>query len=103
MVTAGLTAFRQLPRTAGNLRGAGALYANGDGEVFSLPAPRGTLVDSVGAGDSVVAGFLAGILRGYAPKDAFRLGVAAGSATAFSEWLAEEEEVECLFRALPQL
>lgn len=86
-----------------SLGGAGALYANGDGEVFSLPAPRGTLVDSVGAGDSVVAGFLAGILRGYSPKDAFRLGVAAGSATAFSEWLAEGEEVERLFRSLPKL
>ena len=79
------------------------MYVNSEGELFSLPAPRGTLVDSVGAGDSVVAGFLAGTLRGYSAKDAFRLGVAAGSATAFSEWLAEGEDVERLFRSLPKL
>ncbi len=86
-----------------SLGGAGAVYVNSEGELFSLPAPRGTLVDSVGAGDSVVAGFLAGTLRGYSAKDAFRLGVAAGSATAFSEWLAEGEDVERFFRSLPKL
>ena len=80
--------------------GEGALLAAEGGEIFSLPAPEGRVVDSVGAGDSLVAGFLAGTLRGYPVREAFRLGVAAGSATAFSEWLAEAADIEALYRRM---
>ncbi|MCY8620048.1 PfkB family carbohydrate kinase, partial [Bacillus haynesii] len=58
--------------------------------------PKGKLVNSVGAGDSVVAGFLAGIEKQLDIKEAFRLGVASGSATAFSEELGTEELVHKL-------
>ncbi len=64
-------------------------------------APRGTVVNSVGAGDSMVAGFLAG----YQESDgdyaaAFRMGVATGSASAFSAKLATRPEVEALLKTL---
>ena len=49
--------------------------------------------DSVGAGDSMVAGFIAGYLKNYNFKEAFKMGVATGSATAFSEGLATKDEI----------
>jgi 1-phosphofructokinase len=60
-------------------------------DVFLANVPKGKLVNSVGAGDSVVAGFMAGIEKGMELVDSFRLGVASGSATAFSEELADRE------------
>ena len=57
------------------------------------PAPEGRLVNSVGAGDSMVAGFLAGYLETGDYERAFQMGVAAGSASAFSEYLATREEI----------
>ena len=50
-------------------------------------------MNSVGAGDSMVAGFLAGYLNTGDYEKAFRLGIAAGSATAFQYWLASKEDV----------
>ncbi len=51
-------------------------------------------MNSVGAGDSMVAGFLYGYLVFYDYEKAFHMGIATGSASAFSEGLAQKEEVE---------
>lgn len=82
-----------------SLAGQGAVLADAAGRVHSLPAPEGTLVNAVGAGDSMVAGFLAGWLEKRDYEYAFRMGVAAGSASAFSELLATKEEIEKIFAA----
>lgn len=76
----------------------GALLAAADGEVYVQRTPAGTLKNSVGAGDSAVAGFLTAYDRGYA--EALRLAVAAGSATAFSLGLATKEEIHGAYRQL---
>lgn len=85
-----------------SMAGDGAIFLPEDGEAVFLPAPKGRLVNSVGAGDSVVAGFTAGTHDGLSPAEAFRLGVASGSASAFSELLAEKDHVERLLKDLPQ-
>ena len=66
------------------------------GRFHRAQAPDGTVKNSVGAGDSMVAGFLAGWLRFGDYERALRMGIAAGSATAFSYSLAEREEVMAL-------
>lgn len=71
----------------------GALYVNEQGESIILKALKGELKNSVGAGDSMVAGFIAGILDKLSYKDAFKLALASASATAFSETLATKEEI----------
>ncbi|MED2978065.1 1-phosphofructokinase [Bacillus swezeyi] len=78
-----------------SMAGEGALLFTKDG-VYHANVPKGKLINSVGAGDSVVAGFLAGIEKQLDIKEAFRLGVASGSATAFSEELGTEELVHKL-------
>ncbi len=81
-----------------SMAGQGAVLAAGDGEVYAASAPRGKLVNGVGAGDSMVAGFLAGWMERHEYGHAFRMGIAAGSASAFSELLATREEVTDLYR-----
>lgn len=73
--------------------GDGAILLTDGGGVLESAAPRGTVVNSVGAGDSMVAGFLAGYLETGNYEEAFYLGMAAGSATAFSEDLAGAEKI----------
>lgn len=85
-----------------SMAGAGAVLAAENGEVYMLPAPKGTLVNAVGAGDSMVAGFLAGWLEHQSYSHAFRMGVAAGSASAFSQLLATREEIEEIYRQLEE-
>lgn len=80
-----------------SMAGKGAVLAAGDGGIYESPAPEGTLVNGVGAGDSMVAGFLAGWLENQSYRQAFYMGVAAGSASAFSENLATEEEVRRVY------
>ena len=58
--------------------------------------PKGTLVSSVGAGDSMVAGTLYGIIKGMEMEEAYRYGIASGSATAFTEGLTTFEEMQKL-------
>ncbi len=83
-----------------SMAGDGALLATEDGQtLYSLP-PRGKVVNSTGAGDSMVAGFLAGYLETQDYRHAFRMGLAAGSASAFSEQLATKEEVLKLLQTL---
>lgn len=83
-----------------SMGGKGAVLLDADGEVHMLPAPERTLVNAVGAGDSMVAGFLAGWLEKKDYEHAFRMGVSAGSASAFSERLATRAEVETLYRSI---
>ena len=83
-----------------SMAGQGAVLAAGDGEVYAAAAPRGKLVNGVGAGDSMVAGFLAGWMERHEYGHAFRMGIAAGSASAFSELLATREEVTDLYRQM---
>ena len=77
-----------------SLAGEGAILLDGRGEVHRLAAPGGQVRNSVGAGDAMVAGFLAGWLGTGSYEQALRLGVAAGSATAFSDAIASREDVE---------
>lgn len=79
-----------------SMAGEGAVLVTEEGQVLQTEAPKGTVVNSVGAGDSMVAGFLAGYLGNNDFKEAFAMGVCTGSASAFSEELATKEEVEAL-------
>ena len=81
-----------------SMAGEGAVLAAADGSIHSAPAPGGKLVNGVGAGDSMVAGFLAGWMERKNYGHAFTMGIAAGSASAFSEKLATKEEVEAVYR-----
>lgn len=75
----------------------GAVLVAEDGSVYEAPAPKGTLVNAVGAGDSMVAGFTAGWIEKKDYRHAFYMGVSAGSASAFSEYLATKEEIMDLY------
>ena len=79
-----------------SMAGDGAVLVAEDGSVFQADAPKGKVVNSVGAGDSMVAGFLAGYLEQQDYRRAFAMGVCTGSASAFSEELATKEEVKML-------
>jgi len=83
-----------------SMAGAGAILLTATGQVFRCPAPKGTLVNSVGAGDSMVAGFITGYLENHDFAKAFYMGVATGSASAFSEKLATRPEVEALLQTM---
>ena len=80
-----------------SLAGEGAGLEAEDGSVYEAPAPKGTLVNAVGAGDSMVAGFTAGWIEKKDYRHAFYMGVSAGSASAFSEYLATKEEIMDLY------
>lgn len=80
-----------------SMAGEGAVLVDETGGVHMLAAPKGRLVNAVGAGDSMVAGFLAGWTEKQDYAHAFRMGISAGSASAFSEWLATREEIEYVF------
>ena len=84
-----------------SMAGDGAVLLAEDGSEYRAEAPKGTVKNSVGAGDSMVAGFIAGYLitdgGADAYRNAFEMGVCTGSASAFSEELATKEEVEGLY------
>lgn len=71
----------------------GAILVTKDKKILHSKAPKGKLVNSVGAGDSMVAGFLTGYISYDDYEKAFKMGIAAGSASAFSENLATKEEI----------
>ena len=84
-----------------SMAGEGAVLVDEYGNVYQSEAPKGTVVNSVGAGDSMVAGFISGYLESNADyHHAFLKGVASGSASAFSEDLCTKEEVEALLKTL---
>lgn len=74
----------------------GAVLVAENGQVYEMDAPQGVVLNSVGAGDSMVAGFLAGYLKTNDFEQALKLGICAGSATAFSYGLATKREIEKL-------
>lgn len=81
-----------------SMAGEGAVLVAADGSVSAAPAPKGTLVNGVGAGDSMVAGFIAGWMKKHSYEHAFHMGVSSGSASAFSELLATKEEIQAVYQ-----
>ena len=81
-----------------SMAGEGAGLVTEQNEVFQSEAPKGTVINSVGAGDSMVAGFLAGFLKTGDYRVAFKMGIATGSASAFSEKLATKGQVEQILK-----
>lgn len=79
-----------------SMAGEGAVLVAENGEVYKSRCPEGKVRNSVGAGDSMVAGFIAGFLKTGDYKEALRSGLLTGSASAFSDNLATLEEVEKL-------
>lgn len=82
-----------------SMAGDGALLIDAEGELHRCGVCKGTVKNSVGAGDSMVAGFLAGAWNGDYDY-ALKLGTAAGGATAFSDGLATKETMEELLKTL---
>ncbi|WKY47787.1 1-phosphofructokinase [Eubacteriaceae bacterium ES3] len=83
-----------------SLAGQGALLFDESGNVYEKKAPVGKLVNSVGAGDSMVAGFIAGFETHHHYQEALEMGIATGSASAFSDKLATKEEVKNLLELM---
>ncbi len=81
-----------------SLADEGAILVTEEDEVYMMDAPEGILVNSVGSGDSMLAGFIAGFLETGDMRNALAMGIAAGSATAFVEGLASGEEIRQLYR-----
>lgn len=79
---------------------SGAVLAGEDGNVYSAVAPIGNAVNTVGSGDSMIAGFITGMLAEVGCNDALKLAVAAGSASAFSKTLATKKEIQELYERL---
>ncbi|MBP5404752.1 MAG: 1-phosphofructokinase [Clostridia bacterium] len=99
-----LTAKRLLALGAENvivsLGGDGALLVGRNVETSLREAPQGKVVNTVGAGDSLVAGFIDAYVDTHDVSAAFRRGIATGSASAFSETLATKEEVEAVLKQM---
>jgi 1-phosphofructokinase len=83
-----------------SMAGEGALLVTEEGRVYESMPPKGEVKNSVGAGDSMVAGFLAGYLSSHDYEQAFYMGLCTGSASAFSDNLATKSEVEALLKQL---
>ena len=83
-----------------SMAGEGAVLADENGEVYESEAPKGKLVNSTGAGDSMVAGFLAGYMEKKDFLYAFKMGLSAGSASAFSEDLSTKEEILKVYKTI---
>ena len=78
----------------------GALLLTKEDETYYSKVPKGQVVNTVGSGDSMVAGFLAGYYQTQDYEYALKVGVAAGSASAFSIRLATKEDVDLLLKQL---
>ena len=84
-----------------SMAGDGALLLDEHGTVYRIGCPKGKVVNSVGAGDSMVAGFVAGYQQsGGDYEAALRLGTACGSATAFSLGLATKADIDALLATM---
>ena len=81
-----------------SLGGEGAILVTKDNKQYYKKAPKGQVVNTVGAGDSMVAGFIAGYLKSGDYEQALKMGIATGSASTFSINLATKEEVEILLK-----
>ena len=80
--------------------GDGAVLVDGNGTVHPASAVSGTLVNSVGCGDSMVAGFIAGYITNKSYSEALKLSVACSAATAFSKELAKADEIYEIYNNL---
>ncbi|SFU46117.1 fructose-1-phosphate kinase [Clostridium sp. DSM 8431] len=83
-----------------SMAGDGAILVDSEMNVTVSAVPKGVLKNSVGAGDSMVAGFITGYLKTKDMVKAFKMGVATGSASAFSEGLATEDKVYELLKQI---
>ncbi len=83
-----------------SMAGDGAVLIAENGQIYQSMPPQGKVVNSVGAGDSMVAGFLAGYLQSHDYETAFYMGLCTGSASAFSQELAKKEDVQELLRKM---
>ena len=83
-----------------SLGSKGAVFVCCDGNIYMSNAPKGNLINSVGSGDSMLAGFISAVLQNYSYKNAFLYSVACGSATAFSEGFATFDEVHDIYKEL---
>ena len=81
-----------------SMAGDGAMLIAETGEKFRIGVPKGKVKNSVGAGDSMVAGFIAGYFKNRSYEEALKMGTAAGSATAFSDDLATGEAILELYK-----
>ena len=80
----------------------GALLASYDGRVYKCGIPEGKLIDSTGAGDSMIAGFMAKDLTGADKRECLRFSVACGSASAFSYGLMDAAGLEKVLQQMPE-
>ena len=83
-----------------SLGGEGAILLTTEGKEFYSKAPKGKVLNTVGAGDSMVAGFIAGYEKSGDFEQAFKMGIATGSASSFSMNLATAEEVANLLKEI---
>lgn len=83
-----------------SMGGDGSILITSEGEVVKITVPKGTVVNTVGSGDSMVAGFIAGYLKSKDLKQALKFATATGSATAFSTWLATKDTIDDLLSQL---
>lgn len=83
-----------------SLGGEGAILLTTEGNEFYSKAPKGKVLNTVGAGDSMVAGFIAGYEKSGDFEQAFKMGIATGSASSFSMNLATAEEVANLLKEI---
>lgn len=80
----------------------GAVFLSQKGEIFSCGVPKGNLLCTVGSGDSMIAGFIAGWQRTNTIEYALQTAVAIGSATAYSKWLADSDDLEKYLELTPK-
>lgn len=83
-----------------SMAGDGAVLIAADGNVYHSAVPKGKLVNAVGSGDSMVAGFIYGWQEKQSYEYAFKMGICSGSASAFSEYLATKEEIFNLYNQI---
>ena len=83
-----------------SLGGDGAILVTTEGKEYYSKAPKGKVLNTVGAGDSMVAGFIAGYEKSGDFEQAFKMGIATGSASSFSMNLATAEEVANLLKEI---
>ena len=83
-----------------SLGGEGAILVTKENKEYFLNAPKGKVLNTVGAGDSMVAGFIAGYTQSGDFEQAFKMGIATGSASSFSMNLATAEEVASLLKEI---
>ena len=83
-----------------SMAGNGAMLVDESGKRYRIGVPKGKVRNSVGAGDSMVAGFMAGYMKSNDYETALKMGTAAGSATAFSDGLAKAADIEELYKGL---